>query len=67
LLAARKRRNDPAIYRDKADPRIFVGLAVFAACMLAWVLWAIWIATTKGVTASYVGNFNADASGACRK
>jgi hypothetical protein len=49
LLAARKRRNDPAIYRDKADPRIYVTLAVFAACMLAWVLWAIWIATTRGV------------------
>lgn len=51
LLAARKRRNDPAIYRDKADPRIYVGLALFAACMLAWVLWAIWIAATRGVSA----------------
>jgi hypothetical protein len=51
LLLARKRKSDPTIYRAKDDPRIYVGLAVFAACMLAWVLWAIWIATTRGVPA----------------
>ena len=51
LLAARNRRNDPAIYRDKAGPRIYVGLAVFAACMLVWVLWSIWTATTRGIPA----------------
>ena len=51
LLLARKRKSDPTIYRDKADQRVYVGLAMFAACMLAWVLWAIWIAITRGVSA----------------